>query len=80
MDSTTARVWIGAKGRRYLTKAGAAYCLARAAWNKKHPCECERPRGDFPGYICDDHTNPSHMMKAIDRLARWIRKGARNGR
>lgn len=80
MDSTTARVWIGAKRRRYLTKSGAAYSLAREQWRSKYPCECEKAQGSYPGQVCLDHQNPNRMMAVIERLARWIRKGVFNGR
>jgi len=74
MKRQTAEVWVGAKGRRYFTKAAAASSLARHAYRTKYPCECERPDGSYPGYMCPDCRDSRRMDSVVSRLARFLRR------
>lgn len=81
MITTSKRTVYRGNGARLwrFTKAAAYRDAARAAWWKKHPCECERPEHDtgYPGFTCEGHTDEgrAHRAAVVERLARmWMRR------
>lgn len=78
--TSTRTVYRGEGARRWRFSRLAAYRdAARAAWWKKHPCECERAEHEvgYPGFTCGLH-DPEAVQRraaAVDRLARlWMRR------
>jgi len=70
IQKTTATVYRGGNGKRYLTKRAAALSLAKAAYRDKHGfrrCVCSSETGpcDWCQYYADH-------MKVVERYARLI--------